>query len=152
VLTGEQRSRGFELDLAGEVTDGWQFIASLGYIDAEITRDDVFEVGNSLIGVPHWSGSLWTTYEFQTGHLEGLKLGAGVTTVGARFGNLSNSFSVDGYYRLDASVSYKISDNLEFSLLARNLTDRVYIESTASDTENHPGAPFSVMAAIKATF
>lgn len=151
-VTGEQRSRGFEVDVTGEITDGWQIIASLGYVDAEITKDDVYAVGNQLIGAPKWSSSLWTTYEFQTGKLEGLKLGTGVTAVGKRTGDLDNSFYVDGYYRLDASVSYKINDNLDFSLIGRNLTDQRYIESTASRTENHAGAPINFMAALKASF
>lgn len=152
VLTGQQRSRGAEIDITGEITDGWQVIASLGYLDAEVTKDDNYAVGNRLIGAPRWSGSLWSTYEFQSGQLEGLKLGAGVTAVGERTGDLDNSFFVDGYYRLDALVSYKINDNLDFSLVGRNLTDQKYIESTASRTENHPGAPRSFMAALKATF
>ncbi|SFB15901.1 iron complex outermembrane recepter protein [Rhizobium sp. NFR07] len=158
-LIGEQRSRGAEIDVTGEITDGWQIIASLGYVDAEVTKDkvdlepgEVSTVGNQLIGTPHWSGSLWTTYEFQTGKLEGLKLGAGITAVGERTGDLENSFFVDGYYRVDASVSYKVTENLDFSLIGRNLTNQDYIESTASRTENHPGAPMNFMAAIKATF
>lgn len=152
-LVGQQRSRGAEIDITGEITDGWQVIASLGYVDAEVTRDDnPAYVGNRLIGTPYWSGSLWTTYEFQTGKLEGLKLGAGITAVGERAGDLEEPFYVDGYYRVDAAVSYKINDNLNFSLVGRNLTDEKYIESTASRTENHPGAPINFMAALKASF
>jgi iron complex outermembrane receptor protein len=152
-LTGEQRSRGAELDVTGEISDGWQVIASLGYVDAEVTEDtDTSITGNQLIGAPHWSGSLWTTYEFQTGKLEGLKLGAGITAVGERTGDLDNSFFVDSYYRVDASVSYKVTENLDFSLIGRNLTNQDYIESTAGRTENHPGAPINFMAAVKATF
>jgi iron complex outermembrane receptor protein len=152
-LTGQQRSRGFEVDMTGEITSGWQVIGSLGYLDAEVTKDgDAAIIGNRLIGTPHWSGSLWTTYEFQDGKLEGLKLGTGVSAVGKRYGDLENSFFVDGYYRLDASLSYKINENLDFSLIGRNLTDRRYIETTASRTDNYAGKPINVMAAIKASF
>jgi len=152
-LTGQQRSRGAELDLAGEILPGWQVIGSLGYLDAEVTKDsDTAIIGNRLIGTPHWSGSLWTTYEFQTGKLEGLKLGTGITVTGKRYGDLENSFSVDSYYRLDASLSYKINENLDFSLIGRNLTDQRYIETTASKTDNYVGKPINVMAALKASF
>ncbi|TWF59069.1 TonB-dependent siderophore receptor [Neorhizobium alkalisoli] len=152
-LTGQQRSRGFEVDMTGEITSGWKVIGSLGYLDAEVTKDgDVSIIGNRLIGTPHWSGSLWTTYEFQEGKLEGLKLGTGITAIGKRYGDLENSFFVDGYYRLDASVSYKINENLDFSLIGRNLTDQRYIETTASRTDNYAGAPINVMAALKASF
>lgn len=152
VLTGEQRVRGVEADVTGEILPGWEVIVSGAYLDARITEDEDYQVGNRLTGVPLWSGSLWTTYEFQEGNFEGLKLGAGIQAVGARKGDLDNSFSVDGYYRLDAMASYKFSDNLEFSLIGRNLTDRDYIETPVSRTENHPGAPRSVFASLKATF
>lgn len=152
-LTGQQRSRGFEVDVTGEILPGWQVIGSLGYLDAEVTKDsDTALIGNRLIGTPHWSGSLWTTYEFQSGTLEGLKLGTGITAVGKRYGDLENSFFVDGYYRLDASISYKINENLDFSLIGRNLTDQRYIETTASRTDNYAGKPINVMAALKASF
>jgi iron complex outermembrane receptor protein len=152
-LVGQQRSRGAEIDITGEILDGWQVIASLGYVDAEVTKDTNSDViGNRLVGTPYWSGSLWTTYEFQAGKLEGLKLGAGITAVGERAGDLESPFYVDGYYRVDAAVSYRINDHIDFSLVGRNLTDEKYIESTASDTENHPGAPINFMAAIKASF
>lgn len=49
-------------------------------------------------------------------------------------------------------MSYKVTENLDFSLIGRNLTNQDYIESTASDTENHPGAPMNFMASLKATF
>lgn len=152
-LAGRQRSRGAELDISGEITDGWRVIASLGYVDARVTEDTVESVvGNRLVGVPYWSGSLWTTYEFKTGQFEGLKVGAGITAAGERNADLEKPAYVDGYYRLDALVSYKINENLDFSLVGRNLTNEKYIESTASRTENHAGAPRSFMAALKASF
>ncbi len=152
VMTGKQRVRGVELDITGEVTPGWNIIASGAYLDARITEDEDYEVGNRLTGVPVWSGSIWTTYEFQSGKLEGLKIGSGIQAVGAREGDLDNSFSVDGYYRLDAMASYKINDHLELSIIGRNLTDQDYIETPVSRTENHPGAPRSVFASIKTKF
>lgn len=125
----------------------------MGYVDARVTEDTVESVvGNRLVGVPYWSGSLWTTYEFKTGQFEGLKVGAGITAAGERNADLEKPAYVDGYYRLDALVSYKINENLDFSLVGRNLTNEKYIESTASRTENHAGAPRSFMAALKASF
>ncbi|MBO9195243.1 TonB-dependent siderophore receptor [Rhizobium sp. 16-449-1b] len=152
-LTGQQRSRGVELDVAGEIMPGWQIIGSLGYLDAQVSRDsDASIIGNRLTGTPHWSGSLWTTYEFQTGKLEGLKLGTGITATGERPGDLENSFFVDGYYTLDASLAYKINEHLDFSLIGRNLTDQRYIETTAGRTDNYAGRPINVMASLKASF
>ncbi|WP_437614928.1 TonB-dependent siderophore receptor [Erwinia sp. V71] len=152
VTTGEQRVRGIEVDITGEILPGWQLIASSAYLDARITHDEDYAEGNRLTGVPFWSGSLWTTYQLQQGRFAGLKLGTGLQAVGARKGDLDNSYSVDGYYRLDASISYPINKNLEVSLLGRNLTDQDYIATPVSRTENHPGAPRAFYATLKATF
>lgn len=61
VQTGEQRSRGIELDIAGEILPGWKAIASYAYTNAEVTKDNATPVGNRLANVPENQASLWTT-------------------------------------------------------------------------------------------
>ncbi|NWF59552.1 MAG: TonB-dependent siderophore receptor [Fischerella sp.] len=46
VQTGEQRSQGIELDIAGEILPGWRVIGSYTYTDAEVTKDNSIPVGN----------------------------------------------------------------------------------------------------------
>jgi iron complex outermembrane recepter protein len=78
IATGEQRSRGVELDAVGEIFPGWKVIASYAYTDAEVTEDtDPELVDSRLPGIPKHSGSLWTTYEIQKGNLQGLGFGIG---------------------------------------------------------------------------
>jgi iron complex outermembrane recepter protein len=64
VQVGEQRSRGVELDVAGEILPGWKVIASYAFTDAEVTADNSIPstVGQSLRGVPKHQASLWSTY------------------------------------------------------------------------------------------
>ncbi len=150
VITGQQRSQGFEADLAGTILPGWKIIGGVGFLDAEITRDTTFAVGNRLVGVPAFSGSFWTTYQVQEGVLRGLGIGAGLTYVGKRFGDLNNSFSVGAYTRVDAAVFYDLNEHARFSLNLRNLTDARYIEQPFNQFNNLPGAPFSVLATVTA--
>ncbi|EHM02861.1 TonB-dependent siderophore receptor [Acetobacteraceae bacterium AT-5844] len=152
VQTGEQRVRGVELDVAGEILPGWQVIANIGLLDAEITEDNTFRPGNRLTGVPEASGRLWTSYAFQDGPLNGLTLGGGITIVGAREGDLENSFSIDGYHTVDAAIGYAINENIELSVVGRNITDRSYIEAVSSRTEVYPGAPQTFLASLRARF
>ncbi|MGH8729294.1 MAG: TonB-dependent siderophore receptor, partial [Burkholderiales bacterium] len=65
--TGEQRSRGLELDMAGEVLPGLSVIANLGVTDAEVTDDPLIVEGTDLPNAPRWSGRLWSTYRFRQG-------------------------------------------------------------------------------------
>ncbi len=65
IPTGEQRSRGVELDVTGEILPGWNIIAAYALIDAEVTADTNADiVGNRLFNVPRHNASLWTTYSF----------------------------------------------------------------------------------------
>ncbi|MCJ2024164.1 TonB-dependent receptor [Methylobacterium sp. J-067] len=149
VITGQQQSQGFEADLAGEILPGWNVIGGVGFLDAKITRDTTFAVGNRLVGVPTFSGSVWTTYEFREGWLRGLGLGAGVTYVGQRTGDLNNSYSVGAYARVDAALWYDFDERWRLSVNLRNLTDARYIEQPFNQFNNAPGAPFSAIAAIR---
>jgi len=150
VITGQQRSEGVEADLAGQVLPGWKVIGGISVLDARITRDTTFAVGNRLVGAPAFSGSIWSTYQFQEGVLLGWTVGAGITYVGRRAGDLNSSYAVGGYARLDAAVFYDFGEHARFSINARNLTDRRYIEQPFNPFNNLPGAPLSVLATITA--
>ncbi|MEM7595197.1 MAG: TonB-dependent siderophore receptor, partial [Cyanobacteria bacterium P01_A01_bin.83] len=99
ISTGEQQSQGVDLELSGRIMPGWNIIASYAYIDGEVTEDNDPEVlGSRLPGIPEHSASLWTTYELQSGNLQGLGFGTGFNFVGERKGELPNSFEVDSFF------------------------------------------------------
>jgi iron complex outermembrane receptor protein len=152
VQTGEQRSRGVELDISGEILPGWQITANAAYLQAVITKDNTYAVGNGLVNAPHLSGSIWSVYQFQDGPWKGVGFGGGIQAAGRRQGDLGNSFQVDGYVRVDATIFYDVTDNLRLSVLGTNLFDSHYIETPVSRTENYPGEPLSVVGKISAHF
>ncbi|OKH27000.1 TonB-dependent siderophore receptor [Chroogloeocystis siderophila] len=150
---GEQRSRGIELDIGGEILPGWNVIASYAYTDAVITSG-TFGIpdGNLPANVPQHSGSLWTTYEIQRGNLQGLGFGLGLFLVGARQGDNENTFELPSYLRTDAAVYYR-QDNWRLALNLRNLFDVAYFESVEyGRTTIKPGAPFTVVGSIAIEF
>jgi outer membrane receptor protein involved in Fe transport len=78
VTAGEQRGRGFEFDLNGEIWPGWNVIATYAYMDAKVTEDNTFAIGSRLANVPLHQGSLWTTYFIQDGLAKGFGAGVGM--------------------------------------------------------------------------
>ncbi|MEM1254642.1 MAG: TonB-dependent receptor [Cyanobacteria bacterium P01_H01_bin.21] len=153
VATGEQRSRGVELDIAGEILPGWNIIANYAYTDAEITDDEDGNEGNRLTGAPENNVNLWTTYDIQNGPLEGLGFGLGVNYVSERFGDTANSFTADEYFLTNAAVSYK-RDNWRAAFNIRNLFDVDYIES-AGRTRTigiSPGEGFTLIGSFSLEF
>lgn len=149
---GEQRSRGIEFDIAGEILPGWKLIGSYTYIDAEITEDTNPDFkGNIPNNVPRNSPSLWTTYEFQTGDLKGFGFGGGVTFVDNRQGDLDNTFTLPSYARVDAALYYR-RNNWRIALNIKNLFNAYYFESAASRNSVYPGAPFTVLGTVSVEF
>ena len=154
IATGEQNSRGIEFDIAGEILPGWNLIASYAYTDAKVTADtDPTLVGDRLAGIPFNSGSLWTTYEIQSGEFQGLGFGVGFNYVGERQGGLPNSFKVGSYFIPNASIFYR-RDNWRFALNFKNLSDVKYIESVGNERTSgiFYGAPFSVTGSVSVQF
>lgn len=151
VQTGEQRSRGIELDVSGEPIDGWNLIGNIAVIDAKLTKDPTLQTGTRLEAVPVVSGSLWNSYQLQSGDWKGLGFGAGVVFAGKRYGDIENSYSVSGYVRFDASLFYDVNEQVRLSLNGQNLTDIRYVE-TISSANAYPGDPASVVATVSAKF
>ena len=151
IQVGEQRSRGIEFDVLGRILPGLNLIASYSFIDAEITKDNSGFEGNRPSSVPTHQGSLWTTYELQSGSLRGFGLGAGVVFTGDRQGDLANSFELPGYTRVDAALFYR-RDNWRVGVNFKNLFNRDYVESAFSRNAVFPGAPFTVIGTFAITF
>jgi iron complex outermembrane receptor protein len=153
VATGEQQSQGIELDVSGQLLPGWNAIASYAFIDAKVTEDNAIEVGNRLPNAPEHSAGLWTTYEIQKSRFKGLGFGIGFNFVGAREGDLNNSFQLDSYFIANAAVFYR-RNNWRVALNFRNLFDEDYIAGTSTVRErgNDPGEPFTVIGSVSLEF
>ncbi len=154
IASGKQKSQGFEFDMSGEILPGWNIIAAYAYTDAEVREDnDTTLVGNRLFNVPKHSASLWTTYEIQTGSLQGLGFGVGFNYVGEREGDLDNSFRVDSYFLTNAAIFYR-RNNWRFALNLKNIFDVDYIEAVENSRffSNSPGDPFTVIGSVSVEF
>jgi catecholate siderophore receptor len=124
VLNGRQRANGFELSATGGITTTWKVFAAYTYIDGKIIRSNTpVEVGKYFQNTPKNSFSIWTTYR-----LRNLSLGFGPRFVDRRYGNNTNTRSVDSYWTLDALASYPIHKNFDLRLNLYNLNNAYYFD------------------------
>jgi len=151
IQVGEQRSRGIEFDISGEILPGWNIIAGYALTEAEITKDNNLSVGNQLNNVPRNALNLWTTYELQSGSLQGLGFGLGIFYFGERQGDLANTFVLPGYTRTDAAIFYK-QNNFRAALNIRNLFDVDYFVYAQNRARVFPGDPFTVVGTVSWQF
>lgn len=154
VQTGEQRSRGIELDVTGEILPGWNIITSYAFTDAEVTADNSIPstVGQPLRGVPQHQASLWTTYELQEGGFQGLGFGLGLFYVGERQDNFGNSAQLDSYLRTDAALYYR-RNRFNAAINVRNLFNIDYVSSPNFGTLFvNRGTPLTIVGSISWEF
>ncbi|TVP59975.1 MAG: TonB-dependent siderophore receptor [Nodularia sp. (in: Bacteria)] len=151
IQVGKQRSRGVEFDISGEVMPGWNIIAGYALTDAKIIEDNNFPVGNTLSNVSRNSWNLWTTYQLQSGNLQGLGFGLGLFYVDNRQGDLANSFELPSYFRTDAAIFYN-RDNWRLSINIKNLFDVDYFEYAQNRNRVVVGDPFTVQGTISWQF
>ncbi|MFT4151327.1 MAG: TonB-dependent siderophore receptor [Paracoccaceae bacterium] len=131
---GEIRSRGFELEGRGQITQAFSLIGSYSYNDSRITKSTIpTEIGYHNDRVPRHQASLWGKYEFESGW----DVGLGVRYIGKSWAR-SNAFTVPGATLVDASIGYDFGkmdgryDGLHGQLNVSNLFDKFYTASCAS--------------------
>jgi iron complex outermembrane receptor protein len=152
VAAGEVRSRGFDLNIAGNLTPQWRVTGGYAYVDAQVTKDNALRTGTRLANVPQNSFSLLNVYEFSNGNLKGLGLGVGGKYVDQRAGQTANaSFAMDSYTVVDLLSYYKVNERIRLNLDLKNLFDSDYEEGSFGSVYAYPGAPRTVQAGISYT-
>ena len=151
--TGEQASRGIELNLNGEILPGWNIVAAYTYLDAFVSEDNTDIVDNQLPNAPESQFNLWTTYKIQKGNLDGLGFGLGFLYFSDRQVDLENTFTLPGYFRTDAALFYE-GNNWRAQLNIENLFDIEYFPSTNFDSRLgvNPGEPFTILGTVAVEF
>lgn len=125
VLLGEQRVDGFEIGLAGNITDRWALFGGYAYLDSQMTKSlNPAEVGKTLSNTPRNSASLWTSYEF-TDKFEG---GLGLQHVGSRFTSNANTRLAKSYSVYDAMLGYRFNPKFALRLNGYNLGNKFYVD------------------------
>ena len=142
--SGEQRSRGIELDSQIILARGWEMIAAYSYIDAKVTRDNDIPVGDHSLNVPGQSVSLWMKYAVQSGPATGLAMSAGVNAYSSQWGDLPNTFRLPGYRLMNGNVSYTVG-RMTAQLNLKNITGARYYVGSYNALYVNPGEPRSVL-------
>lgn len=161
IAAGEVRSRGLELDLAGQLGTHWRLNASLALNDVEVSRDNELEVGGRLLNVPRVNGSVLAVYEDLTAAGQRWGLGGGITHVGRRLGEARTqrqadigapAFELPAYTTAKLVGYWRFSPNLRLSLDVDNLFDRSHYTSSFSRLWVTPGTARTVTAGLQAKF
>lgn len=132
IAVGEQRSRGFELELEGSPLAGLQVTAAYSLTDAKVSSDsDASLVGNRLPLAARHSGSVWARYDTALTADWTIGVGGGVFAASRREASLPNDgLTLPGYARLDTAFYLaRRNGGLKVQVNLDNLLDARIIES-----------------------
>lgn len=135
VAIGQVRSRGLELDLAGQLAPSINVLASYTFNPVIITRDTNEESneGHRRAGAPLHAASLW----MKIGEGEGLFGGAGVQASGQRQGDDANTWQLPGYAIAEAMLGWRTTvagRGVELQGNLKNLFDRRHFDQLGYGT------------------
>jgi iron complex outermembrane receptor protein len=148
ITRGGERSRGFEIDVAGFILPNWQINASYSYIDSRITEDrDPTLINARKQNTPYNSANLWTRYNFaKNTKLKDLGLGLGLQHSGNKVPWFTRAFKVPGYTTMDMALYYTpTKSNMQLALNVNNVFNTTYWMGAQSYLRLFPGAPRNVM-------
>lgn len=149
ILAGEQKTKGIEISLTGQLTEQLSILAGYAYLDAEIEKSTVGFAGHDPALTPHNMANLWLKYQLNDHWFVAL----GGRTESSRYSAPDNKNILPGYAVVNAAVGYQ-SDQYDVNLNLNNLLDRDYFVSGnggANDT-NMMGDPLNAQLALRYHF
>lgn len=126
IQTGQQQTKGVEIDLRGTITKGLKVVVNYAFTDAQITKDANPDfVGRSVAGATKHIQNTWLTYELPTTKLKGLTFNLGYQYQAGRsswyvFDNSEQS--LPDYFRLDGGIGYSF-EKVSVGVMINNILD-----------------------------
>lgn len=130
---GRVRSRGFELNVQGELTSRWSLVFNVSHARPVVTEGTgEIPVGELLPYLPNTTANLWTTWQLPQSVAPGVRISGGLDW--ASRGNLypGHSLSAPAYLIAAAFASYEATVGkhaLTFQLNVDNIFNKRYFNS-----------------------
>lgn len=149
LLAGEQKTKGVELSLTGQLTDQLSVLAGYSYMDGKIEKSAIGLTGNHSALTPNNTANLWLKYQLND-HWYAAVGGRGESS---RFSAPDNKNVLPGYAVVNAAVGYQ-SERYDVNLNLNNLFDRDYFVSghSGANDSNMMGDPLNAQIALRYRF
>ncbi|SCZ20026.1 MULTISPECIES: TonB-dependent receptor [unclassified Pseudomonas] len=153
-VQAQQRNRGVELNLSGEIARGTRLLGGVTLLDGELTRTSVAaNRGNTPVGVPKVQANLWA--EWDTPGIAGLTLTSGAIYTASQYVDQANTQELDAWTRFDVGARYatRIAERpTTFRATVQNVFDRAYWSGVASYGAFSQGAPRTLLLSATVDF
>ncbi|MDR5856721.1 TonB-dependent siderophore receptor [Caballeronia sp. LZ062] len=123
-LDGDVRVRGYQLGVAGHITNKWQVFGGYTYMDGTVQKALDGTTGNTLANTPRNMLTFWSTYNVTPNW----EFGGGPSYVSSRYAANNDLVQVGGYTRWDVMAAYH-QKRYDIQLNVINLTDKKYYDA-----------------------
>ncbi|WP_430444513.1 MAG: TonB-dependent siderophore receptor [Pseudomonas piscis] len=157
-------TKGFEIEVAGELREGWNLSAGYSYNHTRDANHDYVYGSVLQTTEPQQVARLFSTYRLP-GAWERLTLGGGVNWQSQFFGKVyqpdpndtvngghDSRIAQDGYFLVDAMARYQFSQHLSSTLNVKNLFDKKYYTGIGNFGTGFYGEPRSLQLATRWDF
>lgn len=151
------KTKGIELELAGELADGWNL--SAGYTYARTRDKDSQRIYGYPLATtkPEHLVRTFTTYRLP-GALDKVTVGGGISWQSAFYGQSSSpvegatSLKQGGYTLVDLMTRYQYNEHLSFTANANNVFDKKYMSGLGNFGTTFYGEPRNLMLTTRWDF
>ena len=143
--SGEQRNRGIEASVYGQLLEGLRLIGGGTYLDAELTEtQDGVDDGNTPTGAPEFLVNLNLEWDLRA--VPGLTLDARAIYTDSQYIDTANTLTIPSWTRFDLGARYAST------VARRPVTLRARVENVADSDDwlsvgGYPGANYLVLGA-----
>lgn len=151
---GKAESKGFELEVSGEIMPGWQGMAGYTYNHTELVKATSGQGTPISNWLPEHSFKLWQQYRPQHASFDKFTFGIGIVAYSKTSDNAAKPVRYqDAYALVDLQVGYDFSERLKGTLSVNNVFDKTYRTRVGgTNTYNTFGDPRNFQVSLKKTF
>ncbi len=150
----EQRNRGLELNVFGQVTNDVRLLGGVMFLDSEITKAVSASIkGKRPVGTPEMQINL--VGEWDTPFVDGLTLSGTVTHTSKQFVDTANTQTIPDWTTLDIGARYKTElygTPVTVRATVQNVTDEKYWSGVNQWRFVSLGAPRTALLSVTADF
>ena len=151
ILSGTTKTKGFEAEISGYITEAWQMVGGYAYTDARIASTHLDNDRRQAIA----SASCRTTSSLSGTSISSTQqwaAGVGIIHQTDFYASSDDTVPLPGFTRVDAALYGRFNQNFRWQINVENVFDRRYIATADGNNNITPGSPFAVRGTLIASY
>jgi catecholate siderophore receptor len=149
VLTGSQRSSGYELGVTGSVTPAWEVAGGFARQRAVITSTTTAAASGTTVPlVPASTLSFWNKYQLAPR----FSLALGLVHQTDMYAAISNTVKLPAFTRVDGGLYFSLTEGVRTQMNLENIFNEQYYPLANGNNNITPGSPRAIRVSVTTGF